>query len=181
MPYDESNIQRMLHNQLERILTYPAQVENEFSDTAKNLICHLLEPDVTRRANIEQSINHEWLNTVGRPESAVGGGDILQTEDEVTPLRYEGTDENLVPCEGIGPPTLSKQTCIGATKTVRNVTDYQIQQQQQNCHKSSQPQQQQFRQQHTNGGRLSDITNKMGTVLLNPREDNSQRISSPRH
>lgn len=38
MPYDESNIQRMLNNQLERILTYPAQVENDFSDLAKNLI-----------------------------------------------------------------------------------------------------------------------------------------------
>ena len=38
MPYDESDIPRMLRNQMERILIYPTQAEHCVSDAAKNLI-----------------------------------------------------------------------------------------------------------------------------------------------
>lgn len=38
MPYDESNVQQMLQNQNERILTYPHQVEGLISKQAKRLI-----------------------------------------------------------------------------------------------------------------------------------------------
>jgi len=74
MPYDESNIQRMLKHQLERTLTYPAQVYQSISDKAKLCIRRLLEPDVTRRANIEQTVADEWVlqpcDGVSRPQSA---------------------------------------------------------------------------------------------------------------
>jgi len=91
MPYDESDVQRMLRNQLERILTYPSQSENVVSAGAKNLICHLLEPDVTRRATIEQAMNHSWLQVLNRPMSASGGGDSGNYNTDVVYQRHEVT------------------------------------------------------------------------------------------
>jgi len=76
MPFDESNLTKMLDNQMNRVLTYPAPMEGQISHTAKSLIRHLLEPDVTRRANIDQALSHNWLRDAGnsnsRPNSSRG-------------------------------------------------------------------------------------------------------------
>lgn len=42
MPYDESNVQQMLQNQIDRVLTYPHQVEGLISKPAKRLIRYKL-------------------------------------------------------------------------------------------------------------------------------------------
>jgi serine kinase len=176
MPYDESNIQRMLKNQLERILTYPAQVENDFSDSAKNLICHLLEPDVTRRANIEQAIGHIWLNTSSRPGSATGGGDVHHTEQETIPVRYEGAEN--IPCEG---PINKRQACIGTTRTHRNKAENQKGQEDRIYRKVSPLQPQELpldiKRYPTE---LTDLTNKFPPACLSPREVIPRQRLSPR-
>ncbi|CAG7728082.1 unnamed protein product [Allacma fusca] len=166
MPYDESNIQRMLHNQLERILTYPAQVENDFSDSAKNLICHLLEPDVTRRANIEQAIGHLWLNIASRPGSGTGGGDVRHTEQEVKPVRYEGAEN--IPCEG--PIMNSKQPCIGTGKTHRHMIECQLDQQEDRIIRKLSPLQPQQPPQQRHQAALAELTNTFSPTCLSPRE-----------
>jgi len=61
MPYDESDISKMLKNQEKKILHYPHQVEDVISESAKRFIKHLLEPDVTKRATIEQAAGNSWL------------------------------------------------------------------------------------------------------------------------
>ncbi|XP_021948044.1 testis-specific serine/threonine-protein kinase 6 [Folsomia candida] len=71
MPYDESNVQQMLQNQNERILTYPHQVEGLISKQAKRLIGHLLEPDVTRRATIEHALSNSWFTSLKSKNSSL--------------------------------------------------------------------------------------------------------------
>ncbi|ODN06061.1 Testis-specific serine/threonine-protein kinase 1 [Orchesella cincta] len=63
MPFDESNVPKMLQHQMERNLNYPHQMEGVISKSAKRLIKHLLEPDVTRRATIEQAISNGWFSS----------------------------------------------------------------------------------------------------------------------
>ncbi|XP_039297885.1 testis-specific serine/threonine-protein kinase 1-like, partial [Nilaparvata lugens] len=54
MPYDDSNITKMLYVQLHAILSFPTKSEFKISHDMKKFIMHLLEPDVTRRATINQ-------------------------------------------------------------------------------------------------------------------------------
>jgi len=61
MPYDETDIAKMLKNQEKKILHYPHQVEDIITESAKRFIKHLLEPDVTKRATIEQAAANAWL------------------------------------------------------------------------------------------------------------------------
>jgi len=62
MPFDESDVPRMLHRQLKKILTYPRVVKNLISPCAKKFIRYLLEPDVTRRATVDQALGNPWLD-----------------------------------------------------------------------------------------------------------------------
>ena len=77
MPYDDSNIDRMIKEQLEGKLRYPSRsysspvvdpaVINSSSyfyidPLAKELISQMIQPDVARRANIDKVLAHKWLN-----------------------------------------------------------------------------------------------------------------------
>lgn len=57
MPFDDSDIKKMIKVQLEYRLKYPSW----FDHILKDLLKHMLEPDVTRRANIDKVIQHPWL------------------------------------------------------------------------------------------------------------------------
>lgn len=41
MPYDESNVQKMLQNQMERVLTYPHQTDGLITKPPKRLIRYI--------------------------------------------------------------------------------------------------------------------------------------------
>ena len=58
MPFDDTNVKQMIKFQNERRLRYPPKLDISLKD----LLDQMLEPDVTRRANINKVINHPWLN-----------------------------------------------------------------------------------------------------------------------
>uniref|UniRef100_T1JBJ8 Protein kinase domain-containing protein n=1 Tax=Strigamia maritima TaxID=126957 RepID=T1JBJ8_STRMM len=62
MPFDDSNIRKMLKYQQERRYTYPSKVVDILSPESKALIRHILEPDITRRATVDQILKNPWLN-----------------------------------------------------------------------------------------------------------------------
>merc|ERR1719436_348234 len=62
MPYDDTNVRKMLRDQLNKRLRYPPQVAFKISTQFKELISKLIEPDTEIRYNVHQVIAHPWLN-----------------------------------------------------------------------------------------------------------------------
>ena len=54
MPFDDEDIKKMIKVQLEGKLKYPSKTSDKIDPLAKNLLSEMLEPDVTKRANIDK-------------------------------------------------------------------------------------------------------------------------------
>ncbi|XP_053135988.1 testis-specific serine/threonine-protein kinase 1-like [Hemicordylus capensis] len=63
MPYDDCNIQKMLRLQKEHRVHFPKS-KNQ-SVECRDLIYRMLQPDVSRRLQIEEVINHVWMQPDG--------------------------------------------------------------------------------------------------------------------
>ncbi|XP_053308999.1 testis-specific serine/threonine-protein kinase 1-like [Spea bombifrons] len=66
MPYDDSNIKRMLRLQKEHRLEFPRS--KHISSKCKELIYGMLQPDVTLRLTADQILNHGWLQLTQKPK-----------------------------------------------------------------------------------------------------------------
>jgi len=61
MPYDDSDIRKMIKAQAE-CKHKQSKTYKELDFLVQKLLEIMLEPDVTRRANIEKVLKHPWLN-----------------------------------------------------------------------------------------------------------------------
>ncbi|XP_040321053.1 testis-specific serine/threonine-protein kinase 1 [Herpailurus yagouaroundi] len=59
MPYDDSNIKKMLRIQKEHRINFPRS--KNLTGECKDLIYHLLQPDINRRLHIEEILSHCWV------------------------------------------------------------------------------------------------------------------------
>lgn len=59
MPYDDSNIKRMLRTQKEHRVDFPHS--KHLTGECKDLICRMLQPDVNRRLHIDEILSHCWV------------------------------------------------------------------------------------------------------------------------
>ncbi|KAJ6656550.1 hypothetical protein lerEdw1_003676 [Lerista edwardsae] len=59
MPYDDSNIRKMLRLQKEHRVHFPKS--KNLTIECKDLIYRMLQPDVSRRLRIEEVLNHLWM------------------------------------------------------------------------------------------------------------------------
>lgn len=59
MPYDDSNIRKMLRLQKEHRVHFPKS--KNLSTECKDLIYRMLQPDVGRRLRVEEVLNHVWM------------------------------------------------------------------------------------------------------------------------
>ncbi|XP_013790621.1 testis-specific serine/threonine-protein kinase 2-like [Limulus polyphemus] len=64
MPFDDSSVKKMIQVQLQRRLRIPSGVACTVTKGCEELIRHILEPDVTRRATVDQVLRHPWLQGV---------------------------------------------------------------------------------------------------------------------
>lgn len=60
LPFDDSNVRRMVEQQLTKSIPFPKNIQVD-SD-CKELICTMLEPDVTKRATLNQLLVSDYLN-----------------------------------------------------------------------------------------------------------------------
>lgn len=67
MPYDDSNITRMLRIQREHRVKFPPS--KHLSNKCKDIICGMLEPDVTRRLTATEILNHKWFQSMEKPKA----------------------------------------------------------------------------------------------------------------
>ena len=61
MPYDDSDIKKMIKAQYEGRHRSLSKNYEKLDPLVRDLIQHMLEPDVTKRANIEKVLKHTWL------------------------------------------------------------------------------------------------------------------------
>lgn len=61
MPYDDSNVKKMLKVQLEGKVGFPSRVIDKLSIEVKMLIHHMLEVDITKRATLDQVMKSSWM------------------------------------------------------------------------------------------------------------------------
>ncbi|XP_049812830.1 testis-specific serine/threonine-protein kinase 3 [Schistocerca nitens] len=61
MPFDDSNLRRLLKDQMERNWVFRTRVRDTLSAQAKALVRHILEPDITLRITVDRILIHEWL------------------------------------------------------------------------------------------------------------------------
>ncbi|XP_057347922.1 testis-specific serine/threonine-protein kinase 1-like [Manis pentadactyla] len=64
MPYDDSNIKRMLRTQKEHRVKFPRS--KHLTGECKDLICRMLQPDVNRRLHIDEILSHCWVRPMAR-------------------------------------------------------------------------------------------------------------------
>lgn len=61
MPFDDSDVRKMLKVQLKNDVHFPSRVKDLIEEDCKKLIRQLLEVDVIKRLTIEQARNSSWL------------------------------------------------------------------------------------------------------------------------
>ncbi|CAH0389463.1 unnamed protein product [Bemisia tabaci] len=75
MPFDDSNLKKLLKDQMTRNWVFRSRVRETTSTAAKSIVRHILEPDITLRLTLDRVISHEWVrmrkeksaSTVSRP------------------------------------------------------------------------------------------------------------------
>ena len=63
MPFDESNLHRLLDDQLKRNWHFPKHAASVLSSDVRQLINDILEPDTVLRLNVTQIIESKWLQS----------------------------------------------------------------------------------------------------------------------
>ena len=68
MPYDDTDIKKMIKSQYDKKGKFPSKIEEKLEDPSViQLINIMLEPDITKRANIDRVLKHPWLNFSNLP------------------------------------------------------------------------------------------------------------------
>ena len=63
IPFDDSDIKKMIKIQMEGRVKFPHKMVDKIDVLARDLVYKMLEPDVTKRANIDKVLKHDWLQT----------------------------------------------------------------------------------------------------------------------
>ncbi|KAL8180337.1 UNVERIFIED_CONTAM: Testis-specific serine/threonine-protein kinase 1 [Gekko kuhli] len=88
MPYDDSNIRKMLRLQKEHRVHFPKS--KNLSTDCKDLIYRMLQPDVGRRLRIEDILSHTWMqSSKSRGVSATSVGRNGECSRTVCTLKSE--------------------------------------------------------------------------------------------
>ncbi|KAM4707107.1 testis-specific serine/threonine-protein kinase 1-like [Discoglossus pictus] len=91
MPYDDSNIKKMLKTQKEHKLEFPRS--KHFSTECKDLINRMLHPDVTLRITVDEIISHPWISHTSKTklqEAAKKEGGTSSDQTSVDDKRESG-------------------------------------------------------------------------------------------
>jgi len=69
MPFDDSNVKKMLKVQLKNNIKFPPKHNSRLSEDLQDLVRHLIQPDVTMRATIKSTMSHTFFNEKSRSTS----------------------------------------------------------------------------------------------------------------
>ncbi|XP_034944763.1 testis-specific serine/threonine-protein kinase 2 isoform X2 [Chelonus insularis] len=63
MPFDDSNINKLLKDQIAKKWSFRSRTQKTVSPLGKNMVIKILEPDITLRLNLDRILRHEWMCT----------------------------------------------------------------------------------------------------------------------
>ncbi|KAJ8866137.1 hypothetical protein PR048_033661 [Dryococelus australis] len=66
MPFDDSNLRRMLRDQMSRNWSFRSKVKDSVSQDARVVVGDILEPDMTRRPTVDRMLSYEWVSVRSR-------------------------------------------------------------------------------------------------------------------
>lgn len=72
MPFDDSNLRKLLKDQMTKNWVFRSRVRDTLSSSAKNLVRHLLEPDLTLRLTLDRALQHDWTKIRKERSSLLG-------------------------------------------------------------------------------------------------------------
>lgn len=61
MPFDDSNLRKLLKDQMSRNWIFRSRVRDTITSQAKNIVRHILEPDITLRLTLDRVLSHDWV------------------------------------------------------------------------------------------------------------------------
>lgn len=61
MPFDDSNLRKLLKDQMTRNWIFRSRVRDTVSFQAKSIVRHILEPDITLRLTLDRVMTNEWV------------------------------------------------------------------------------------------------------------------------
>ncbi|XP_045675739.1 testis-specific serine/threonine-protein kinase 1-like [Phyllostomus hastatus] len=85
MPYDDSNIKKMLRIQKEHRIDFPRS--KRLTGECKDLIHRILQPDVNRRLRIDEILSHGWVQPKARGLFSAAIREEGETSQETEPPR----------------------------------------------------------------------------------------------
>lgn len=77
MPFDTSNVMRMLKQQLAKKFGFRSSLKDSISASAKAMVSVLLEPDVQERWNLREVLNSQWFNSLKKPHPPTSTWDFI--------------------------------------------------------------------------------------------------------
>lgn len=72
MPFDDSNLKKLLKDQLARKWDFRSRVKDVLSPSLTQLVRSLLEPDITQRITLDRVSTHEWVRREADNASTLG-------------------------------------------------------------------------------------------------------------
>jgi len=85
MPFDDSNLKKLLKDQMSKQWSFRNRVKDLLSPQLKNLVAGILEPDLTIRLTLERVLGHEWLATSAAPAASASVAAPESTSRSKTP------------------------------------------------------------------------------------------------
>ncbi|XP_063991407.1 testis-specific serine/threonine-protein kinase 1 [Diachasmimorpha longicaudata] len=61
MPFNDENPTKLLRDQMSKNWVFRSRIQETVSSTAKNVVRHILEPDITQRFTLDKVLSHEWV------------------------------------------------------------------------------------------------------------------------
>ncbi|KAM4749429.1 testis-specific serine/threonine-protein kinase 1-like [Rhinophrynus dorsalis] len=65
LPFDDTNFKRLIRMQMEHQVNFPH--DKHLSSEYKDLVCLMLQPDVTRRLTVDEVLSHRWFHMLHNP------------------------------------------------------------------------------------------------------------------
>ncbi|XP_071978911.1 testis-specific serine/threonine-protein kinase 2 [Engystomops pustulosus] len=92
MPYDDSNIKKMLRVQKQHHIDFPRY--RRLSSDCKDIILNMLQPDISQRLTIDGILNHRWLQTLSKAKRTELNKKDVNPTNQVSVFKQDTANPN---------------------------------------------------------------------------------------
>ncbi|KAM3936707.1 testis-specific serine/threonine-protein kinase 1-like [Leptodactylus fuscus] len=127
MPYDDSNIKKMLRVQKQHSINFPRS--SDLTSDCKDIIHCMLQPDVNQRLTIDGILNHRWLQPISKAKGTVSTPlsrkDVNPTDQDSAIKRDKAKVQTQKNIQTLSGETSLQEICLQPEKAVVTATNTQ--------------------------------------------------------